>query len=61
MHERHKLTLSLRVQHLRLDEIQRHAWRIQGASAVSGDQVSEGIDWLIHDVATRVHYYGANS
>lgn len=43
---------------LGLDEIHSHAWRIQAASALRGDSIDDGIDWLVSDIADRL--YGQN-
>lgn len=46
-------------QHLQLDSIQTHSWRIQPCSAVTGDNILTGIDWAVKDVASRTYYYGS--
>lgn len=39
---------------LNLDEITTHHWLIQGCSAVTGESLLEGIDWIISDIASRI-------
>jgi len=41
---------------LGLDDITKQGrhWHIQPCSAVSGDGLREGIDWLVGDIASRV-------
>ncbi|XP_031566177.1 ADP-ribosylation factor-like protein 2 [Actinia tenebrosa] len=41
-------------QALNLDSIKSHHWQIQGCSAVTGEKLLEGIDWLITDIASRI-------
>ncbi|ELU13019.1 hypothetical protein CAPTEDRAFT_143279, partial [Capitella teleta] len=39
---------------LELDNIKSHHWLIQGCSAVTGENLLEGIDWVIDDIASRI-------
>ncbi|XP_060562919.1 ADP-ribosylation factor-like protein 2 [Ruditapes philippinarum] len=39
---------------LNLDEITTHHWLIQGCSAVTGENLLEGIDWVVDDIASRI-------
>ncbi len=39
---------------LELNEIKSHHWQILPCSAVTGDNLLEGIDWLVDDIAGRV-------
>uniref|UniRef100_A0A8I5ZKN6 ADP-ribosylation factor-like protein 2 n=1 Tax=Rattus norvegicus TaxID=10116 RepID=A0A8I5ZKN6_RAT len=39
---------------LELDSIRSHHWRIQGCSAVTGEDLLPGIDWLLDDISSRV-------
>jgi ADP-ribosylation factor-like protein 2 len=39
---------------LNLDEIKTHHWQIVGCSAVTGEHLLEGIDWMINDIAARI-------
>ncbi|CAB4026519.1 ADP-ribosylation factor 2, partial [Paramuricea clavata] len=39
---------------LELDSIKSHHWQIQWCSAVTGENLLHGIDWLIDDIASRV-------
>lgn len=41
-------------QALELDSIRSHHWRIQGCSAVTGEDLLPGIDWLLDDISSRV-------
>jgi len=44
----------LSVQALDLDSIQTHHWLIQDCSAVTGENLLVGIDWVIDDIASRI-------
>ncbi|KAL3874776.1 hypothetical protein ACJMK2_037746 [Sinanodonta woodiana] len=37
-----------------LENIQTHHWLIIGCSAVTGQNLLEGIDWIIDDIASRI-------
>ncbi|CAG7725069.1 unnamed protein product [Allacma fusca] len=39
---------------LNLDDIKTHHWQIVGCSAVTGEHLLEGIDWVINDIAARI-------
>ena len=39
---------------LELDEIKTHHWQILGCSAVTGERLLDGVDWLIGDIASRI-------
>lgn len=39
---------------LDLDSIKTHHWLILGCSAVTGDNLLKGIDWIIDDIASRI-------
>jgi ADP-ribosylation factor-like protein 2 len=39
---------------LELNNITTHHWQIQGCSAVTGENLVEGIDWLVQDIASRI-------
>ncbi|XP_065064892.1 ADP-ribosylation factor-like protein 2 [Rhopilema esculentum] len=39
---------------LSLDEIKTHHWYICGCSAVTGDHLLEGMDWITSDIASRI-------
>uniref|UniRef100_A0A3Q4BH15 Uncharacterized protein n=1 Tax=Mola mola TaxID=94237 RepID=A0A3Q4BH15_MOLML len=39
---------------LALDEIKTHHWCIIGCSAVTGENLLTGVDWLLDDIAARV-------
>ncbi|KAL7880250.1 hypothetical protein SRHO_G00025040 [Serrasalmus rhombeus] len=39
---------------LALDEIKTHHWCIVGCSAVTGENLLMGVDWLLDDIAARI-------
>jgi ADP-ribosylation factor-like protein 2 len=39
---------------LELDKITTHHWTIQGCSAVTGENLVTGVDWLVTDIASRI-------
>ncbi|KAM8940168.1 ADP-ribosylation factor-like protein 2 [Pelodytes ibericus] len=39
---------------LELDNIKSHHWCIQGCSAVTGENLLTGIDWLLDDISSRI-------
>jgi len=39
---------------LELDKIETHHWQIVGCSAVTGEHLLEGVDWVINDIAARI-------
>uniref|UniRef100_H3A466 ADP-ribosylation factor-like protein 6 n=1 Tax=Latimeria chalumnae TaxID=7897 RepID=H3A466_LATCH len=39
---------------LDLDSIKTHHWCIQGCSAVTGEHLLTGIDWLMDDISSRI-------
>lgn len=39
---------------LELDKIKTHHWKIVSCSAVTGEKLLDGIDWLINDIAARI-------
>ncbi|KAN0066308.1 ADP-ribosylation factor-like protein 2 [Thecaphora frezii] len=38
-----------------------HSWRIQPCSAFTGENLVQGLDWAVQDVAKRVYYHGATA
>ncbi|SAM01652.1 hypothetical protein [Absidia glauca] len=42
-------------QALSLDDITSHHWAIQSCSAVTGDSLLKGMDWVVKDVASRIY------
>ncbi len=40
---------------LELKSIKTHAWKIFSCSAFSGDNLEDGISWLVDDIATRIY------
>ena len=41
-------------QALDLDSIKTHHWLIQDCSAVTGENLLKGVDWIIDDIASRI-------
>ncbi|XP_019630897.1 PREDICTED: ADP-ribosylation factor-like protein 2 [Branchiostoma belcheri] len=39
---------------LELDGITTHHWLIQGCSAVTGENLLQGMDWIIDDISSRI-------
>ncbi|CAF4279827.1 unnamed protein product, partial [Rotaria magnacalcarata] len=37
-----------------LDSIHKHHWTVMPCSALTGQNLLEGIDWLVNDVAQRL-------
>lgn len=48
------IKLSFFSQALALDEIKSHHWCIIGCSAVTGENLLVGVDWLLDDIAARI-------
>uniref|UniRef100_A0A3P8YK17 ADP-ribosylation factor-like protein 2 n=1 Tax=Esox lucius TaxID=8010 RepID=A0A3P8YK17_ESOLU len=48
------VSLCAAVQALALDNIKTHHWCIIGCSAVTGENLLAGVDWLLDDIAARV-------
>ncbi|KAG2217903.1 hypothetical protein INT45_008653 [Circinella minor] len=40
---------------LELDNIKSHHWAIQTCSAVTGENLLKGMDWVVNDVASRIY------
>ena len=45
-----------RLQLLDLPGIKSHHWKIRPCSAVTGQNLVAGLDWVVHDVAHRLYY-----
>lgn len=43
-------------QALDLPSIKSHHWKIWPCSAVTGENLVEGLDWIVDDVAQRIYY-----
>lgn len=43
-------------QTLDLVSIKTHHWKIWSCSAVTGEHIVEGIDWVVNDIAERLYY-----
>ncbi|KIL67416.1 hypothetical protein M378DRAFT_159851 [Amanita muscaria Koide BX008] len=41
---------------LDLRSIRTHHWKIWPCSAMTGDNLNEGLHWMVNDVATRLYY-----
>ncbi|XP_037600750.1 ADP-ribosylation factor-like protein 2 [Cebus imitator] len=39
---------------LELDSIRSHHWCIQGCSAITRENLLQGIDWLLDDISSRI-------
>lgn len=48
------LIVAVLLQALALDEIKSHHWCIIGCSAVTGENLLAGVDWLLDDIAARI-------
>ncbi|EMD41179.1 GTP-binding protein [Gelatoporia subvermispora B] len=46
---------------LDLDSIKSHHWKILPCSAITGENLVEGLDWVVNDVAGRLYYATATS
>jgi len=42
------------MQALHLENLKTHHWSIFGSSAVTGDNLLRGIDWLLDDISCRI-------
>lgn len=42
-------------QGLDLDSIRSHHWHIQSCSAMTGENLLTGMDWIVKDVASRIY------
>jgi hypothetical protein len=49
------------IQALDLAWIKSHNWRILSCSAVTGQNIVEGIDWVVNDIANRLYYSSTTS
>lgn len=45
---------------LALTDIKTHSWRIQPCSAITGENLIEGLDWAVKDVGSRIYFYGTS-
>ncbi|KAJ1977079.1 ADP-ribosylation factor-like protein 2 [Dimargaris verticillata] len=45
------------IQHLALPTITTHHWRLLECSAVTGQNLLQGIDWVVEDIASRIYMY----
>lgn len=46
-----------RQQGLRLDNIHTHKWRIMTCSAMTGENLPEGLQWVVQDAKDRLFLY----
>lgn len=44
-------------QGLKLDAIKTHKWKIMSCSAVTGENLTEGIQWVVQDAKDRLFLY----
>uniref|UniRef100_A0A3P9Q7W3 ADP-ribosylation factor-like 2 n=1 Tax=Poecilia reticulata TaxID=8081 RepID=A0A3P9Q7W3_POERE len=51
---RQELSALLLEEALALDDIKTHHWCIIGCSAVTGENLLAGVDWLLDDIAARI-------
>uniref|UniRef100_A0A3Q2WVY7 ADP-ribosylation factor-like 2 n=1 Tax=Haplochromis burtoni TaxID=8153 RepID=A0A3Q2WVY7_HAPBU len=51
---RQELSALLLEEALALDNIKSHHWCIIGCSAVTGENLLAGVDWLLDDIAARI-------
>ncbi|KAJ1981722.1 ADP-ribosylation factor-like protein 2 [Dimargaris xerosporica] len=45
------------IQRLALPAITTHHWRLLECSAVTGQNLLQGIDWVVEDIASRIYMY----
>lgn len=45
------------LQGLRLDRITTHKWHIMACSAINGDNLMEGLEWVVKDAKDRLFLY----
>jgi ADP-ribosylation factor-like protein 2 len=50
-------TLITAKQGLRLDNIHTHKWRIMTCSAMTGENLQEGLQWVVQDAKDRLFLY----
>lgn len=48
------LTMEEIQEYLELDKIKSHHWKIFPCSAITGKNILESVDWLIHDISSRI-------
>lgn len=41
---------------LELNNIKTHHWQIYKCSAVTAENLVEGIDWIVDDISARIYY-----
>lgn len=49
--------LMVQIQALRLDEIRTHRWNILRCSAMTGENLNEGLAWVVEDAKARLFLY----
>ena len=52
------LTLEEISEVLELDKIDKRHWNIQACSAVTGEGLLEGVDWIVDDIKSRIFMHG---
>jgi ADP-ribosylation factor-like protein 2 len=48
--------LNMLIQALDLSSIKSHNWKILSCSAVTGENLVKGLNWIVGDVASRIYY-----
>lgn len=59
MHPSYRVPTPIRLsfhQGLDLQSIKSHQWRILTCSAMTGQNLVEGLDWVVTDIASRLYY-----
>lgn len=52
------LTLEEIAEVLEIDKIEKRHWNIQACSAVTGEGLLEGVDWIVDDIKNRIFMHG---
>lgn len=55
--DRQPITLITDTQGLHLDDIHTHKWRIMTCSAMTGENLQEGLQWVVQDAKDRLFLY----
>ena len=56
-HERQVFTDKSQSQGLQLDSIYTHKWHILACSAISGENLGAGLEWVVQDAKDRLFLY----
>jgi ADP-ribosylation factor-like protein 2 len=49
--------LTTEIQALKLEEIRTHRWNILRCSAMTGENLKEGLSWVVEDARARLFLY----